>query len=162
MGFPQCQLNQVFPWGKTSAFAKFPAVSDTAESHGSELAFTITVLFINWVYFSIMSVCFSLNADVAWCAAVRGLLTHTACMLTSDCQEIRVLPSIGCSTAAICGQEKKLLLSSESLLYARGAVICGLLNMTTWIDIISYFMKPAERTWKVKPGSSWKGSGNRS
>lgn len=52
----------------------------------------------------------------------------------------------------MCGQKrkkkKKKLLSSESFLYARGAVSCVLLNMVTRIDVISYFIKPVEKSLK--------------
>lgn len=51
-------------------------------------------------------------------------------------------------------EEKKLLLSSESLWYAWGAVSCGLLNMITWIDVISYFLKPEEWSGEMKPAAS--------
>lgn len=71
-----------------------------------DLISQITVPFINGVCFSLTSVCFRLNANVAWCAATRGLQTHPACVLASDWQEERVLPFVGCSTAAICGQKK--------------------------------------------------------
>lgn len=89
-----------------------------------------------------------------------GMCSHswsidsTTFLVTSACQETRLLPFIGCSTAAICGQRKKLLLSSESLWYAWGAVSCGLLNMITWIDVISYFLKPAEWCGEMKPARS--------
>lgn len=45
-------------------------------------------------------------------------------------------------------KKKKKLLSSESFLYARGAVSCVLLNMVTRIDVISYFIKPVEKSLK--------------
>lgn len=54
------------------------------------------------------------------------------------------------STAAICGQEKKNCSSAQSLCCAWGAVSCALLDMITWIDIISYFVKPAEWSGEMK------------
>lgn len=98
--------------------------------------------------------CVSERTQILW--DVQPLVEYRLhCFLvTSACQETRLLLFIGCSTAAICGQKKKLLLSSESLWYAWGAVSCGLLNMITWIDVISYFLKPAEWSGEMKPARS--------
>lgn len=57
------------------------------------------------------------------------------------------------STAAICGQEKKNCSSAQCLCCAWGAVSCALLDMITWIDIISYFVKPAEWSGEMKPAT---------
>lgn len=55
-GFSSVPIRSSFPWTsghrvKTRAFAKFPVVSDKAESRGSELAFTSHCAFHKWSVF---------------------------------------------------------------------------------------------------------------
>lgn len=70
------------------------------------LAFTNTCAFHKWRVFFFV-VC---QSECKYCGMCSHLWStnSTVFLVTSVCQETRLLPFIGCSTAAICGQKRKI------------------------------------------------------